>query len=67
MPDWEKITFQVLRHTTTTKTSLLAGEIVEMENWFDRNDSEGAQSYIKKVPKRVAPERPKVCGLVRIW
>lgn len=67
VPDWEKITLHVLRHTAATNTYLLTGDILEVEIRFDWNDSKSARRYIKKAPKQLAPEVAEMYGLAGIW
>ena len=56
VPDWEKVTLHVLRHTAATNHYLLTGDIYEVENRFDWNDGESARRYIKKAPGQSGEE-----------
>ena len=67
VPDWERITLHVLRHTAATNHYLLTGDIYEVETRFDWNDSESARRYIKKASKQLAPEVAEMYGLTGIW
>jgi integrase len=67
VPDWQRITLHVARHTAATNHYLLTADIYEVQTRFDWYLDESAKRYIKKAPKQLAPQVAELYGLAGIW